>query len=155
MLGSNRETAVHETDYCKEDRDAFGSRTAAGDSGSEAESVGGNRDEICRGSFTCEVTGAPKLSFPLGLVSEGDSCPEKCWTSPTVKARHSLDNSRDRSSGHGGAPHSKGLGAAREDVLGALRSLNVFAAGLAETDHAAKRGRGECCCGTAPYRMHT
>lgn len=166
VLGSNRQAAVHQTDCCRaEGRDAFDSGTAAGNSGREADSVADNRDKRIRGS-SCEVTGVPKLRFPLGLVPESgvaatperltDSRPENYRASPSVEARHSRSSSRDSSSGHGETRDCQGLGAAREGVLGALRSLNVFAAGLSEADAAAKRrAGGECCGGTAPYRMQT
>lgn len=110
---------------------------------------------------------APKLRFPLGLVSERNpatttaetptgSSPEKCWTPPSVEAGHNRDSSSDSGSGRGGARHRKGLGGARNGVLGALRGLNVFAAGLllAEADDAGKRGAGgERYGGTVPYRL--
>lgn len=167
VLGSNRQAAVHQTDRCRrEGRDALHSGTAAGNPGREADSVVDNRDNSIRGT-SCEVTGAPKLRFPLGLVSDSgaattperlaDTRPEKNRTSPSVEARHSRDSRRDSSSSsHEETRDCQTLGSAREDVLGALRSLNVFAAGLSEADAAAKRrAGGECCGGTAPYRMQT
>ncbi|CAM9200906.1 unnamed protein product [Laminaria digitata] len=173
VVGSNRQTAAApETESCSESREeAFGAGAATGDTDLEVDRVVDNRDEIVGGRLTREVTGAAKLSFPLGLVSQSSAAPanperltapspclENCRaSSPSVKVRHNnRDGSRDNSSsGQGGARHCcMGFGVAKDNVVGALRSLNFFAAGLAEADgDAVKRGGGDFCGGTVPYRM--
>lgn len=167
VLGSNRQETIYQTDCGrKEGRDEVGSCVAAGDSGHKEDSAVGNRDKVIRES-SCEVTRAQKLKFPLELLSEDnpattiaetptDAGPGNCWTSPTVEAGHNRRRRSDSVSGRGGARHRKGIAGARDDVLGALRGLNAFAAGLliAEANDAAKRGAGgECYGGTVPYRM--
>lgn len=123
-----------------------------------------NCDEIVGEGVTCEVTGAPKLTFPLGMLSEGgdaaaiaesptESCSAKRSTLPGVRDRHRRHSSCESSGGEEGARRGKGFQAAMKGVTGALRSLNGFAAVLAEADDAVKRGGGEGCGGSAPYRM--
>ncbi|CAM9364482.1 unnamed protein product [Ectocarpus fasciculatus] len=124
---------------------------ASGFAGS-CEGVGGHVGEAestAGGCLTyCEVTGAPKLTFPLALPS-----PEA--TGPEVDDSRSVGGGA-AGRGSGGACPTRGVVVAVEEsaVLRALRALSMFVAGLAKAD-ADDAGKKSRCGGggVAPYTI--
>ena len=112
----------------------------------------------------CEVTGAPKLAFPLSssAASETNSA-EAC--SPVLGGggariggegaqRRSVPAGEERGAGEGGASNDVAEGAARR-ACRALKALNAFVCGLASGRESVEdaEGAGRSGGGAAPYTI--
>ncbi|CAN0478089.1 unnamed protein product, partial [Ectocarpus sp. 12 AP-2014] len=123
-------------------------RDVAGHVG-EAESAAG-------GCLTyCEVTGAPKLTFPLALLPSSEAGVHAGGPEGDDSRSGVGGGVAGRGSGGGACPSSSVVTVEESAPVRALRALNMFVAGLAKTDADDNAVRKNRCGGggVAPYTI--
>lgn len=139
---------------CAEGVELFGAGGVVEGSGglsmAASQSHDGKRGVAAECMAYCEVTGAPKLIFPLEQVA--GSCVGLLPGRPRGWGRNEGETETCRVTT--GERDSSVGGTAVEDVLGTLKRLNDFVTGLAKRDAVGAVG-GMCGGSVGPYRLET